>query len=86
MDVIFLGKGYPWKLLVVLLMDEIAKSGEVAQVVAETAVMEIVVEEVDEVVVEEGVAMVVIDLFGWTSMDPQPAQITELLWKIFPAV
>ena len=60
----------------VLLTDEIAKSGEVAQVEVETAVM-IVAEEADEVV-EEGVAMAVIDLFGWTSMDPQPVQITEL--------
>ena len=68
--------GYLWKLLVVLLTDEIAKSGEVAQVEVETAVM-IVAEEADEVV-EEGVAMAVIDLFGWTSMDPQPVQITEL--------
>lgn len=83
MDEIFLEREYLWKLRVVLLTEEIGKSGEV---VATVAVMIAVVVEA-EMIVEAVVEMAdETDQFGLTNMDLRPEPIFVLLWKIFLAV
>lgn len=84
MDEIFLEREYLWKLRVVLLTEEIGKSGEV---VATVAVMIAVVVEA-EMIVEAAVVEMAdeTDQFGSTNMDLRPEPIFVLLWKIFLAV
>jgi len=81
MDEICLETESLWKLLAELRMDAIVKNGEPEAVTVVVVTVE--VETAAEVVV--AIAEVVTGPFGWTSTDPQPVQISELLWKISPA-
>ena len=80
---LFFVSEYLWKLRVVLLTEEIGKSGEVvatvAVMIAEVVVAEMIVEAVVEMADET-------DQFGLTNMDLLPVPIFVLLWKIFLAV
>jgi len=82
MDEIFLEREYLWKLRVVLLTEEIGKSGEVVATVA-VMIAEVVAEMIVEAVVEMADET---DQFGLTNMDLRPEPIFVLLWKIFLAV
>ena len=66
----------------VLLTEEIGKSGEVVATVG-VMIAEVVAEMIVEAVVEMADET---DQFGLTNMDLQPEPIFVLLWKIFLAV